>query len=95
MSNENVSSEKAGPEMQTGGGCPMASMCAGMAEKGMGRLGFVPFLLGAFLVVMGVLVVAEPQILTWLAAIVLGLAGIAVIAAGWFMRRMFAGGSTG
>jgi hypothetical protein len=71
------------------GRCPMASMCAGMAEKMKTGLGFLPFLLGALFVALGVCVVVEPLVLIWLAAILLGLLGVSIIGMAYFMRRMF------
>lgn len=77
------------------GGCPMAAMCGRMAEKmrqgvGLKGLGLLPFVLGALLVALGVSVILEPLVLVWLAAVLLGLAGVSMIGMGYFVRRLFA-----
>lgn len=66
--------------------CPMAGMCAGMMKKrGFGWLAFLP---GILLIGIGVLIIVEPVILTWLIAAMSICVGIMLLMIGRFMRNM-------
>ena len=66
--------------------CPMASMCKGMAEKPVSRsLLMIP---GVVLILIGVLILFEPQVLVWLmAAVVIGF-GILMLVIANFIHRI-------
>ncbi len=64
--------------------CPMAEKCKGMMEKPFS--GFMVVMPGIFLVVLGVVVFIEPQILVWLVAAVLVMMGVGMLMFARFMR---------
>ena len=64
--------------------CPMAEKCKGMMEKPLS--GFMIVIPGIFLIILGVVVFIEPQILVWLVAAVLIMMGIAALMFAKFMR---------
>ena len=64
--------------------CPMAEKCKGMMEKPFS--GFMTVIPGIFLIVLGVVVFIEPQVLVWLAAAVLIMMGIATLMISRFIR---------
>ena len=57
--------------------CPMARTCKGMMEKPLS--GFMIVIPGVFLIVLGLVVVIEPRVLTWLVAAILVVMGIATL----------------
>jgi len=64
--------------------CPMAEKCKGMMEKPFS--GFMVVMPGFFLIVLGVVVFIEPQILVWLVAAVLVMMGVGMLMFARFMR---------
>jgi len=70
-----------GPELP----CPMASMCGGIFEKGTSR--FLLMLPGVLLVLLGVAILIQPQVLVWLVAATAVLMGIAMLLMAHFMFR--------
>jgi len=66
--------------------CPMAETCKGMMEKP--RSGFILLVPGLVLIILGVAVIIEPQILAWLVAIALIFMGIAMLMIARFMRHI-------
>ena len=69
--------------------CPMSAMFKKAARKrGFGLLAMIP---GLFLVLVGVAIILEPQILVWLMAGAAILVGIALLAAANFFRKLAAG----
>lgn len=66
--------------------CPMAETCKGMMEKP--RSGFMLLVPGLVLIILGVAVIIEPQILVWLVAIALIFMGIAMLMIARFMRNI-------
>jgi len=72
-------------------GCPMASMCRGMAEKPLPRfllmMPWVVLIFGLVLILIGVLILFEPRVLNWLAATVAMLLGAASLVMANFMRK--------
>jgi type III secretory pathway component EscV len=66
--------------------CPMASMCKGMAGKPHSRL--VLMLPGLVLILVGVLILAEPKILVWLMAAVTIIFGVLFLMIANFIHRM-------
>ncbi|MDH3512818.1 MAG: hypothetical protein OER85_18410 [Gammaproteobacteria bacterium] len=66
--------------------CPMAETCKGMMEKP--RSGFMLLMPGLVLIILGVAVLIEPQILAWLVAISLIFMGIAMLMLAKFMRNI-------
>ena len=66
--------------------CPMAEMCKGMMEKR--RSGVLLMLPGAILIVLGVAIIVQPQILVWLIAVALIVMGIAMLVMTNFMRKI-------
>ena len=66
--------------------CPMAETCKGMMEKR--PPGFMFMVPGIVLIILGVLVVIEPQIIVWLVAVTLIVMGIAILMLARFMRRI-------
>lgn len=67
-------------------GCPMASMCKGMAGKS--TTGFLTMIPGMILILFGVLVLIYPQILAWLVAIMLIIMGIGALFMANSMRKL-------
>jgi len=65
--------------------CPMAETCDGMMEKPFFR--FALLIPGIVLIVLGVAVLSEPQILVWLVAVALIVMGIAMLLLAKFMRK--------
>lgn len=65
--------------------CPMAATCKGMLNRG--RSGLALLAPGAVFILLGVIVLIEPQILVWLVAAALILMGIAMLMFGRFMRK--------
>jgi len=68
------------------GMCPMAKMCKGMMEKR--RSGVLLMLPGAILIILGVAIIVQPQILVWLIAVTLIVMGIAMLVMTNFMRKI-------
>ena len=66
-------------------GCPMASMCGGIFEKGTSR--FLLRLPGVLLILLGVAILVQPQVLVWLVAGAAVLLGIAMLLMAHFMYR--------
>ena len=66
--------------------CPMAGACRGMMEKP--RSGLVLIIPGFTFIILGIVVLVEPQILAWLVAIALIIMGIAMLMMANFMRKM-------
>ena len=64
--------------------CPMAEKCKGMMEKPFS--GFMVVMPGIFLIVLGVVVFIEPQILIWLVAAVLVMMGVGMLMFARVMR---------
>lgn len=62
--------------------CPMASMCKGMAGKS--TTGFLMMIPGIILILLGMLVLFQPEILAWLVAIMLIIMGFGFL----FMAKM-------
>ena len=58
-------------------GCPMASMCGGLFEGGTSR--FLLVLPGAVLILLGVAILVQPQVLVWLVAGMAVLLGVAML----------------
>jgi uncharacterized membrane protein HdeD (DUF308 family) len=63
----------------------MANMCKAMTEKP--NPGRMLYLLGIVFMALGAVVLIEPAVLAWLAAIVLIMMGIGMLAFARFMRR--------
>ncbi len=70
-----------GPEA----GCPMASMCGGFFEKGTSR--FLLMLPGVLLILLGVAILIQPQVVVWLVAGAAVLLGVAMLLMAHFMYR--------
>ena len=66
--------------------CPMAETCKGMMEKP--RSGFMLGIPGIVLIILGVAVLIEPQILAWFVAFALIVMGIAMLMLRRFMRKI-------
>jgi hypothetical protein len=66
--------------------CPMAKMCMGMMDKR--PSGLLLMLPGVLLIVLGALIVVEPRILLWLAAVSCVLLGTMLLMMAGFMRKM-------
>jgi uncharacterized membrane protein HdeD (DUF308 family) len=66
--------------------CPMAETCKGMMEKP--RFGFMFMVPGIVFIILGVVVLIEPNILVWLVAIALIFMGIAMLMMAGFMRKI-------
>ena len=66
--------------------CPMATMCGEMMDNGPSR--FWLMLPGSALILLGVLVVIEPDILAWLAGTVFVLFGLMMLMMAAFIRRL-------
>jgi len=75
---------EARPEARAG--CPMASMCGGIFEKGTSRL--LLMLPGVVLILLGVAVLIQPQVLVWLVASTAVLLGVAMLLMAHFMYRL-------
>lgn len=65
--------------------CPMAKMCMGMTAKP--PSGFMLMLPGALLVVVGVVILIEPNVLVWLMAGTSILVGIVMLVIANLIRR--------
>lgn len=82
--------EPMAPETKTPRGamamCPMAKMCAGITQKR--PSGLLLMLPGFVLIVMGVLIAIEPQILVWLMAAACVLLGIMLLMMAGFIRKV-------
>jgi uncharacterized membrane protein HdeD (DUF308 family) len=63
----------------------MASMCSGFFEKGTSR--FLLMLPGVLLILLGVAILVQPQVLVWLVAGAAVLLGIAMLLMAHFMYR--------
>jgi uncharacterized membrane protein HdeD (DUF308 family) len=76
-----------GPEAsrEVAAGCPMASMCSGFLEKGTSR--FLLMLPGVLLILLGVAILVQPQVLVWLVAGAAVLLGIAMLLMAHIMYR--------
>jgi len=72
-------------EQNSAATCPMANACKGMMNKPMA--GPVLVLPALVFVILGVAVLIEPQILSWIVGIALIAIGIAILVFGRFMRR--------
>lgn len=72
-------------DTQASPSCPMATMCKGMAAKSTSRL--VTMIPGLVLILFGVLVIFQPQILAWLIALVLIMMGIGALFMANMMRK--------
>jgi Flp pilus assembly protein TadB len=57
--------------------CPMASMCGGIFKRSPSR--FLLMLPGVLLVLIGIAIVMQPQVLVWLAAAVAVLLGVGML----------------
>ncbi|MDH3469033.1 MAG: hypothetical protein OES26_24640 [Gammaproteobacteria bacterium] len=66
--------------------CPMARMCGGMMKKR--SSGWLLMLPGILLIILGVLIFVEPQILVWFIAAATILMGIMLLMMAGFIRRM-------
>ena len=66
-------------------GCPMSTMCQGMARKSIS--GMVMMIPGLVLIGFGVLVLFQPQILAWLIAILMIVMEIGVLFMANVMRK--------
>lgn len=66
--------------------CPMAETCKGMMEKPFS--GLVMTVPGILFVVLGVLIIIEPKILAWIAAVACVLIGIMMLVMGSVIRRI-------
>ena len=66
--------------------CPMAETCKGMMEKPHSSL--VLIVPGIALIILGMVIVIEPQILVWLVAIALVVMGVAMLILANFMRKV-------
>ena len=66
--------------------CPMAGACKGMMEKP--RSGLMLMVPGLAFIILGVVVLIEPQILAWLVSIALIVMGIAMLVMANFMLKM-------
>ena len=77
-----------GPEAsrEVAAGCPMASMCSGFFEKGTSR--FLLMLPGVVLILLGVAVLIQPQVLVWLVASTAVLLGVAMLLMAHFRYRL-------
>jgi hypothetical protein len=64
----------------------MASMCGGIFEKGTSRL--LLMLPGVVLILLGVAVLIQPQVLVWLVASTAVLLGVAMLLMAHFMYRL-------
>ena len=73
--------------------CPMSAMCKGMVGKP--TSGMVMMIPGLVLIGVGVLVLFQPQILTWLIAILMIVMGAGVLFLGNMMRKFGARESSG
>lgn len=72
--------------------CPMASMCEGMMKKPFpGVWMIIP---GVVFIALGILMVVEPRILSWIVAAAFVLFGAMMLTMVGFMRRMFGGPAT-
>ena len=76
-----------GPETsrELGTGCPMASMCGGVFERGTSR--FFLMIPGVLLILFGVAIVVQPQVLVWLVAGTVVLLGVALLLMAHLMYR--------
>ena len=66
--------------------CPMAEMCKGMMNRRMSS--FTLIVPGALLIRLGIVVIIEPRILSWLVAAALIVMGGAMLAMAKFMARV-------
>jgi len=80
MASETKSSES------TMGMCPMGKMCMGMMKKR--SSGWFLIFPGILLIILGVLIIAEPRILVWFIAAVAILFGIMMLMMAGFIRKM-------
>ena len=67
-------------------GCPMASMCKGMARKS--KTGFLTMIPGVILILFGLLVLFQPEILAWLVAAMLIIMGVGALFMANTMRKL-------
>ena len=70
----------------TMGMCPMGKMCMGMVRKP--SSGWFLMLPGFLLIILGVLIIAEPRILVWFIAAAAILFGIMMLMMAGFIRKM-------
>ena len=68
--------------------CPMASMCSGFVEKSPNR--FLLMLPGAVLILIGVAILLQPQVLVWLVAAGAFLVGCAMLVMANLVHRLCA-----
>ena len=68
--------------------CPMASMCSGLVEKSPNR--FLLMLPGAVLILIGVALLLQPQVLVWLVAAGAFLVGCAMLVMANLVHRLCA-----
>lgn len=66
--------------------CPMAETCKGMMKRP--RSGLMLLVPGLVLIILGVAVIIEPQILVWLVAIALIVMGVAMLMIARFARNI-------
>ena len=66
--------------------CPMAKTCKGMMEKP--HSGLMLMLPGIAFIILGLVIIMQPQILVWLIAIALIVMGIAMLMMANFMRKL-------
>ena len=66
--------------------CPMAETCKGMMERR--RSGFLLMLPGVVLIILGLVIIMQPQILAWLIAAALIVIGIGMLMMANFMRKI-------
>ena len=63
--------------IEPGAACPMASMCSGILEKSQSR--FLLMIPGALLIILGAVILVQPQVLVWLVAAAAVLLGVALL----------------
>ena len=66
--------------------CPMAETCKGMMEKPGSRFWLI--IPGVVFIILGVTIIAYPQVLVWLVAIALIAMGVAILMMVNFMRNI-------
>ena len=83
--NDQRTPAQAAPARSAMSACPMAAMCAGMMKKRAFR--WLSMLSGILLIAIGVLIIVEPMVLTWLAAGGSILLGIMLLTMSWSGRH--------
>lgn len=66
--------------------CPMAETCKGIMQKSFS--GFVLVVPGIVLIILGVAILIEPQILVWLVSVALIVMGVATLMLAKFRRKV-------